>query len=142
MADQIEITKEQIKLLVKKMVELSDDKLTYKTYDDHPDIIQVVGTFPEGKVSFRFLNRESCIKIEIAKNGQYSGLGRSIPVPRSFKKITRLFSSNYHSWLAVCKRAEKKRHNENEARKNAKVEELSVLIDQVFPDVLEKELLK
>lgn len=142
MADQIEITKEQIALLVKKIVELPDDKIQYKTYDDHPDIIQVWGTFPEGKVGFRFLNRDSRISIEIAKNNQYSATTRTLPIPKSFKSITRLFSSSYNAWRTVLKRAEKKRYNESQARKNAKVQELSVLIDQVFPDVIEKELLK
>jgi hypothetical protein len=131
-----DISQEQINFLVKQVLLLPEDKIEFKTYDDDPDIIKVIGRHPGGTVSFRMYNSESKLQIEITPKNGYTTT-RTIQLASGFI----LFNKNWRNWWAVKGKAVKIQKKKLKATVNVAVEDVSKVIDQVFPEALEKTLL-
>lgn len=136
---KVEISQEQLLLLAKKVIELPDDKITFQTYDDDPGIIKVVGNFPNGYISFRVYYKDSVLGVEVSNRSAYQSFVRNVPISKS-RFMRKYFDKTHKTWLMVSDRADQKRKRNSSKESNKKIEEVSRLIDSMFPEELEKAL--
>lgn len=78
-----EISQEQIDLLIKEIIALPDASIVWQSYDDHPQIIKVIGRFPHGTVAFRHYEHDYVIGIEMTPANGYTKTVK-IQYPKGF----------------------------------------------------------
>lgn len=138
MARELEITKEQVHFLLKKASKFKDVQNMEIMLDDGDaygcKIKEENGTIIMVKKSN--YGRDLYIYIKPPKT---ASIERYYPLPTNF--LTKMFSRTYWLYFKAMKSLQQVVYNDQNSSSNVKIQEVSRVIDQAYPNEIEKELL-